>query len=67
MNFLLSKWIKAILKRGLQALLAVLAAQNLQSWGVQTDVDAGLVTVEAFVFLEAARGYLKHKLGWKFL
>lgn len=67
MNFVISKWITTIIKKGVQAGLAVLAAHGAQSVGVQVDADTGMVTVQAFVLIEALRGLLKHKLGWKFL
>mgnify|MGYP001577908551 FL=1 len=65
MKFLWKKWLTSIIKRSIQAAIAVIGADKLASWGVTLDPTA--LTVAVFALIEALRNLLKHKVGVKFL
>lgn len=59
MKFLWKKWLTSIIKRSIQAAIAVIGADKLTSWGVTLDSTA--LTVAIFALLEAVRNWLKHQ------
>jgi len=65
MTFLIGKWLKSIIKRLIQAGIAIVGAERLASLGVTLDPE--LLTIATFGVVEALRGWLKHKVGWKLL
>jgi hypothetical protein len=65
MKFLWKQWVLSILKRSIQAAIAVVGADQLRSWGITLDSNA--LTVAVFALLESIRHLLKHKVGMTFL
>ena len=58
-------FVKKLLRSAVQAVLAVVGADKLATWGVTIDQTA--LVGAAYVALEALRQYLKRKAGLKFL
>lgn len=69
MTFVWSKLLTSVLKRVVSAAVAFLTgakvAPLLAAWGITVDPTA--LSVALMAALEAARGYLKHKLGVSWL
>ena len=61
MKFVITKWLGGVVKRSLQAFLAVYGAKLATDFGVQ--VDPVQLTVGLMALLEALRGWLKHAKG----
>jgi len=66
----LQKWLWSValkkgLKRGVQAVLAIIGMERIATYGVS--VDPVVMTAGVYALLEVARNYLKNKQGWGWL
>ena len=64
-QWLFSVFLKKVVKRGIQIVLAFAVANNVQDIGVT--LDANLITASVWTGLEALRQWLKVKTEWSWL